>query len=119
MIKQLREDTDWLLKISPEELDSGELKDAIILLADCQEDMEFQASLPRETFQGSDYDKWRQGLLYKLNKVKSARRRFSAYNKKVAEETGYNLLKSLCRAYFSGNTNVEPTIRHMVMEDGE
>jgi hypothetical protein len=46
-------------------------------------------------------------------------RRFSAYNKKVTEETGYNLLKSLCRAYFSGNTSVEPTIRHMVMEDGE
>lgn len=115
MIKQLREDCEFLLKSNPDEFDLNELKDAIILLSDTIDDMDMQATIPRELYQGENYDKWRLGLLFKMNKVKSARRRFSGYYSRVKEETELNLLKSLCRSYIEGNEGALTAIKNMVM----
>lgn len=116
MIKEARDDLNYLLGANPEDFDLWEVKDAIIFLSDTIDDFEYQIGAPREIFQGQDYDSWLMKARYKLNKVKSARRRFSGYLFKLKQESDLNLIKSLVRSYLSGNENVLDTLKSTVKE---
>lgn len=115
MIKQLREDLDYILGTPPEDFDVNEVREALILLGDAIDDFGYQLDVPREHFQGQDYDSWKMKASYKLNKVKSARRRFSSYYNRIKEDTELTLLKSLCVSYINGNAGALLQIQNMVM----
>lgn len=115
MIKAIREDVDYLLRAPVDEYDVFDALQAINLLAEADDDLAFQLSVPRESFQGHDYDSWKTKASYKHNKIKSARRRFSAHYRRIQEETELNLLKSLCISLINGNEGALTAIKNMVM----
>ena len=109
-----RNDIDFLITSNPDDFDYYGCAEAVCLLQDSLEDIDFQLdTVPKRKFTGNNYEDWKTKCIYKKNRIKAAFRRFLYRIKWLTQEHKAEKFKAILIRVIEGDPKVHSEILNL------